>query len=295
MENYAPLASFQRADGAFQSFVELRKGEFTPDVNCFTAACIVRMLRDAPRHSSNIRLIERSLDWLQLQQSQHPPHAFAFWPAKARPEWAQNVPDDLDDTAIIVCELLRHGRIDKSAAIRLFREVLLPNRVDHNTLPFLPPWIAAGSFFTWVTRPKNAQAKSGPNIVDCCVNANIAALIAMSGDDEMPGLAEAVAMINAGLAWAAGNTQRLSVLTPFYPSILNFLEAVDHAVENGVTGLRAAREQLLELSKRPDLMKPGICRAAYSSSVVWHSPAIEAARLMLRRTVVAEEIANGIH
>jgi hypothetical protein len=295
MDQLSQLASFQRPDGAFPSYVELRKGEFTPDINCFTTACIVRMLRHTPLDGSTSRVVDHSLDWLQQQQSRKPPHAFAFWPQQARPVWARNVPDDLDDTAIIAGELLRHGRLETAAAWQIFRDVMLPNRVQSAILPQLPPWIVAGSFFTWVVPSSFTQRMPVPNIVDCCVNANIAAFLAMIGGDVSPGFAEALATVNAGLAWAGGDVHRLSALTPFYPSPLNFLEAVEHAVDSGVTGLQPARQQLRHLLKRQDLMKPGICRAAYSSSVVWHSPALEAARQLSQGMGLTEEPCYGTH
>lgn len=289
------LASFQRADGAFPSYVHLRKGELTLDFNCFVTACIVRALRHMPAQGPDTLLIERSLDWLQRQQSASPPHAYAFWPQRDKPIWARNVPDDLDDTAIIASELLRHHRIDRAAARRLFRDVMAPNRVEHSILPHMPPWIAEGSFFTWVAPPGRMQGRRGANIVDCCVNANIAAFIALVDGPGHPGIAEAVATINAGLDWASGDANRLSALTPFYPSVLNFLEAVEHAAECGVGELQVARMELRRLSARLDTRKSGICRAAYSSSVIWHSPALEIAQRLSRDMIHPQELAYVTH
>src|SRR5262245_1157470 len=99
----------QEPDGSFPSDVTAPSGTFT-DRNGFTAARVLRALRGLPHEPALDRLRARTLDFLERCCSSTIPGAFGFWPADARPAWAELVPADIDDTAIITVELLRHQR-----------------------------------------------------------------------------------------------------------------------------------------------------------------------------------------
>lgn len=281
------LVSLQRADGAFPSVIVSPDGRTVPDFNCFTTAIVLRSLRNAPPSPECDKIIRRSLDWLTACRSARPPNAFSFWHDDDRPAWATAVPADIDDTAIILCELLRHGRIGRAATLRIVCDAILPCRIKAAMLLVLPPWVAEGSFFTWIPpAPSPAEpVKPFANIVDCCVNANVAALLALLGTNSFPGQDATIRTIVGGLQWAGQDAARLSSLTPFYPSLVNLAEAVDHAVECGVTELREALAQLRLLAAGAPDGAAGICRSAYGRTV-WHAPAADIARAISSKHVL---------
>lgn len=284
---FSALASLQRADGAFPSVIVSPDGQAVSDFNCFTAAIVLRRLRNAPPSPERDKIVGRGLDWLTACRSARPPNAFSFWPDDDRPAWATGVPADVDDTAIILCELLRHGRIGRAATLRIVCDAILPCRVKAAMLPVLPPWVAEGSFFTWIP-PESSRAepaKPFANIVDCCVNANVAALLALLGTNSFPGHDASIQTIVGGLQWAGQDPARLSSLTPFYPSLIYLAEAVDHAVECGVTKLLEALAQLRLLAAGAPDGAAGICRSAYSRTV-WHAPAADVARAISSQHVL---------
>ena len=269
------LAGLQRADGLFGATIMMRDGRELDDTNGFVTALVLRHLRHAPRTPRLDAVIGAALDGLARCEVPGSGGAYAFWPDGARPDWARAVPADVDDTALILTELHRHGRLDRDAVLRRICHVMLPWRVRQRGLDQMPPWIVEGSFLTWIGT-RGAMGGAAPNVVDCCVNANVAALLAMIDARHLPGYDSALATILQGLAWASDEAIRLDALTPFYPSPRALLDAVEHAVECGADGLRPALVHLRAMPARLLDRSAGICRDAYGRTI-WHAPAVEAA------------------
>ena len=273
----ARLAALQHPDGGFGSWVASRDG-LRADRNGFTTAIVLRTLRHVPEGGALAPIRRRALDFLEGCAAPGVPGGYAFWPERLRPPWAAAVPADVDDTAIFVGELLRHGRLARNEAMRSVCAVILPCRTPPCDEAARPPWIPSGCFHTWVGA---AGAASPRVIVDCCVNANVAALLARLDAKHLPGYGECVRAIEGGLAWAAGDAARLDSLTPFYPSPHALHEALGHAVECGAHELGAARDRLGPLL--PATPAEGECRSAYGR-VTWRCPAIAAARAVAAGT-----------
>jgi hypothetical protein len=218
----------------------------------------------------------RALDFLQSCACSFPSGAYGFWPEDARPAWAVKVPPDVDDTALALVELVRHRRIPSAEALRTLCVVILPCRVARHEERVLPPWVHAGCFETWI-EPRGGGR--GRQIVDACVNANVAALMAYLGARHLPGYEEALATIDAGLAWAAADRARLASLTPFYPSPGGFAEALAHAVECGASALAHAARHVAHLAQERGEDDARCCSSAYGH-VAWRCPALEEARAL---------------
>src|SRR4029450_7657295 len=126
------------------------------------------------------------------------------------------------------------GRVRRAAALRTACRVLVPHRVEGVNRCGRPPWVAPGSFLTWLApAPASPGAPRVANPVDCCVNANVAALLAFLDATHLPGYDAAVATVRQGLEWAGEDPVRRSALTPFYPDPRSLAEALGHAVESG--------------------------------------------------------------
>lgn len=171
-------------------------------------------------------------------------------------------------------ELLRHGRMSQRDGLRTVCTVLLPYRVIGERGELGPPWIAPGAFLTWIGPPGKA------NMVDCCVNANAAALMALVQATHLPGYQEAVRTVLDGIAWAGRQPVRQRALTPFYPSIDDLLEAVEHAIECGAQALAPALDPLRQMARDcPSEARPGCCSSAYGATV-WHCRALKEAQAL---------------
>jgi hypothetical protein len=223
------------------------------------------------------------------------PDAYGFWPAKARPSWATQVPADADDTAIMAVELARYGRLNQRDLLQIICRILLKHRVTHHS-PISPQWIVPGSFLTWLTDDFQRA-----NVIDCCVNANVLGLMAFANATHLPGYQEACRLIESGLDWAGDSLPKLRSLIPFYPRLHEFYCAVQHAVECGAIALQPALERLkmavnldipyLKYTKNQSIQEAPVytckrsqkginivpdypvCSSAYHT-VVWHCPAL---------------------
>jgi hypothetical protein len=265
----AGLAGLQEPSGCFPSEVTDRHGT-RPDSNGFATALVLRTLRRVPGDATLDRVRARALDFVSRCRSTRTPRAFGFWPEDLRPAWASRVPADVDDTAVMTTELMRHGRITPHDGLRTVCHVLVPNRVEGGEVR--PPWISPGAFLTWVG-PRGA-----PNVVDCCVNANAVALMALVAATHLPGYREAVRTVADGVEWAGDRPDRLRSLSPFYPSVHDLQDALAHAVGGGAEALRGPLHDLRRVvgGRAPD-DDSGCCCSAYGA-VVWRCRGIEAAR-----------------
>jgi hypothetical protein len=276
----ARLAALQLPNGGFESIITSPRGRVA-DCNGFTAAIVLRVARHVPADPILAIVRERALGYLATCAAPLAPDAFAFWPDAARPVWAASVPADVDDTAIVLTEMHRHQWLDRAGALRRACRALLPWRVSDADAAHLPPWVAPGCFYTWIdTRHAGGAGAMGrANVVDCCVNANVTALMAFLDARHLPGYDAAILTIQNGVRWAARDPRRLSAITPFYPSVDNLIDAVAHAVECGADALTGALQDLTAVATDGRNESAGCCRNAYGSTV-WHCPAIDTARAL---------------
>jgi hypothetical protein len=275
------LVRMQDTDGCFPSEVVGPDWTYT-DRNGFTTAMVLRALRDLSNESAIERVRSTALDFVERCRSTQTPCAFGFWPEDMRPVWSPRLPADIDDTAIITIELLRHGRLSRREGLRTVCSVFVHNRIIIRDGQSNPPWVMSGAFPTWIGQ------KDKPNIVDCCVNANATALMALVGGTHLPGYQEAVSTILNGIAWAGHDPIRHRTLTPFYPSIHELQDAVENAVECGVKPLSSALNQLRKvIGDRDSDVPPGCCSSAYGATV-WRCRGLEEARLLRAQQMLAQ-------
>lgn len=274
------LGEIQSADGAFPSTVHWEERRHQ-DWNGFMTALVLRALHNLPASNALQRIRERALGFLLKCQVADPPGAFGFWPAGAQPPWiSETLPPDADDTAVYVIELARHGYLDQPAMLRIACLALVPYRLREVDQPG-PPWLRPGVFFTWLRRDGRA------NIVDCCANANVVALLAYAGLFHMPGYREACAMIEAGIQWANDSWARARSLSPFYAHPIELLYAVEHAVQCGAESLAPSLSLLrnqrwaMEAGDGSVATDRPICSNAYGR-VFWTSAAAQIARSISR-------------
>lgn len=238
------------------------------DRNGFVTALGVRALRQR-----GLPVPATMLDALERCRSAR--GGFRFWPEGARPQWAPELPDDADDTAIMLVELLHAERVDPHQARRIACTVVARRRVA--ALPGLhPPWLRRGVFATW------CREGARTDMVDCTATANVLALLATLNLSHLPGAHEATQMLEAALRWAGDDELRASSLSPFYPDPAELLFALTHATEAGAPGLArlrdfaAARSWGLGAHARSLREDYPLCSSPYGFAI-WRSP--ELARL----------------
>jgi len=270
------ILSAQTSAGAFTAQVHL--GHRTEqDANACVTGLVLRGLRPllerADPASPLLEARERALDFLESCASPTQPGAFRFWPPNAQPSWIEDLPDDADDTAICALELVRYERRPAEFLRTVACRVLVKHTL-RNLDPLSPEWLRRGVFVTWL------RDEPRPNLVDCCVNANVAALFASADFRHLPGYADACAMIDHAVRWAGDSRLRAQCISPFYPHPAELLYAVEHAVSCGVPELQPALS-LLRARARPGesecLDDRPVCSGAYGR-VFWTSPALHAAR-----------------
>lgn len=252
------------ADGVVPSVFEHR-GLQRADRNGFVGALAVRALRRQGR-----AVPAAMLD--ALERCRTGEGGFGFWPVHARPAWAPALPGDADDTAIMLFELLRAGRIDIDAARRTACRTIGRHRIA--TLPLLrPPWLRTGVFSTW------HRAGRTHDVIDCTATANVLALLAALSLDHLPGAPAATAMLADAVAWAGDAPARAASLSPFYPDPAELVLALTHAVEAGAHALRPVRDAAASSAwgrdaetRTHDSAHPA-CGSAYGIAV-WRAPAL---------------------
>jgi len=254
-----------------------------PDWNGFTTALVLRALRHIPiSNTSLLPIREQALDF--LLQCEQPEHfgSFRFWPVNRQPDWIKIPPSaDADDTAIYALELARYGRLKQSELRRIACCILVPHRLRYVETPS-PPWLRSGVFLTWLWLPKERI-----NIVDCCVNANIVALLAYAGLTHLSGYQEACGMIETAILWAGNSWSHARSITPFYPHPIELCYAVEHAVECGADLLKPSLQRLYECTWAADesdnfsVMERPLCGSAYSG-VFWTSSNVQIARTRMK-------------
>ena len=204
------IVSAQAGNGAFRSFVTSR-GRVLEDHNGCITALVVRTIGHGPQPMRVTEACARALDYLERCERSTAPGTYGFWPENDRPAWAPSLPADADDTALIALELFRAHRrsfdwLRRVALLRLLRFRVGDGDDD-------PAWVRPGVFRTWL-------AAGRPNPVDCVVNVNVAALLAVAGLTHLAAYRAVVSMLTAALESAATLRQvvRLRRSTPVQPS-----------------------------------------------------------------------------
>jgi len=264
------LEAEQAPSGAFPCVIEWRRRSDACDENGFATALVLRRMR---RLGIRFAAIERSLDFLETCAAE-PSGAFSFWPRATRPAWAAGVPPDADDTAVITLELYAHGRRSRAQAQDTLVDVLIAS-LTGRPVPPGPVWRRAGVFPTWLDSDRADRA----NIVDCAVNANALALMASLGERELPGFAEAVAMIVAAVDWCEQGgsgraAKRADTIAPYYASPHAVVQILDDAVWCGATELAGSRDRLAALVGAAPEGETALWRNAYAGPV-WRCRALQ--------------------
>lgn len=243
------------------------------DANGFVTCQTLRALDDVPETPALADLRDRALGYLARCGSPTLAGAYRFWPPGEEPQWAARIQDDADDTALIAGELLRHGRLPRSAVLDAAAAVASHRVARLERLS--PQWIRPGAFLTWLAEPERATA------VDCTVNANVVGFLCAAGLGDFPGVDAACATVEAALEWAGASERRARTLSPFYPAPAELVLAVRRAIAAGARGLERAGALIETLpwarpADVPDPERP-VCGAPYGHAV-WRCRAVHDAR-----------------
>ena len=267
----------QSPGGTFLSTVHLPSGE-VEDTNCFITALVLRELSQLRYASSWQQTAEledasrRALGYLMRSVYPVSPHAYSFYPHQYHPFWMDTTLfADADDTAVIALELVRYGKRDPEIFTYIAENYLRIYRASGTHL--YAPWQREGVYLTWFT------TADIDNPIDCCVNTNVVAMLAVAGLQDTPGYKEACAMINDAAAWAGADHERLRQLTPYYPHPIEWYYALDHAVKSGAEALRPARDVLASaswLDQSIDTQHP-VC-SSLDGDIVWTSDVLHHVR-----------------
>jgi hypothetical protein len=274
------IAASQNISGAFASTM-VEDGAPRDDDNGFVTAQVLKALGP---HTADPRLqaiTRRALDFLTTCEDPNHPGAYRFWTDAARPDHVPVYPADADDTAVISVELARHGRIDVAALRTTVLRRLFPYRV-----PAYPPppasWVHPGTFWTWL------DDDFGYNVVDCTVNANVAALLATARLTHLPCYDAVCAMIDAALAAAGDDEHHARLLSPYYPHPRELLLAVEAAIAAGARRLHTCLPVLRKWARPADDSQPVFC-SAYGR-VQWHAPLLHHIRAISGMPADAEAV-----
>lgn len=283
----------QSPGGGFISTVHLPFGK-EEESNCFVTALVLRELSSLKR-LKNWKMPEILKDACRrasgyLIRSRYPvyPNLYSFYPHRSHPFWMTNaLYADADDTCIIALELVRYGYKPADTLSFIADKYLQKYRAAGNFSGHLTEcWHRDGVFLTWFT------AADFPNPIDCCVNANVLALLASAGLKKQPGYIEATNMINDAVGWAGDNPLRLREITPYYPHPVEFYWAVEHAVNSGVDELLPALESLSAIpwifDKPNDNSSTRLC-ASLDDNFWWSAEVVHFAR-ELKEMLVGEQL-----
>lgn len=271
----AAVVSALRPSGAFPStIVRLRKPVGGVDENAFVTVQVLRTLSCCGQASWRVAR-RRGISF--LERCEIAPDAFGFWPLDTWPSWMPRFGPDVDDTALIAEVLYADGRIDRNRLLRV--AATLSSARIRRVERIRPMWINRGAFGTWI---------DGPPIVDCAVNANVAAFLAAIGRRGEFGYDDAVRTVTEGVDWAGSSSAKLRTLAPFYPHPGELRMAMINAIARGVDEFA---EPLAVLDDRfgnelaVDATSP-VCGSAYGA-VDWYAPVIAAARGIAFRALEA--------
>ena len=262
------IVGAQADNGAFRSFVTTR-GRVLEDHNGFITALMVRAIGSGPQPPSLYAARERALDYLERCERSAAAGTYGFWPESDRPDWAPDLPADVDDTALIALELFRAQRrslewLRRVALLRLLRFRIWA--CDGH-----PAWVRPGVFRTWL-------ADGRPNPVDCVVNVNVAALLAVAGLTGI-GAYRAVRLMIAAALSSVDGAARPARLSPFYAHPIELRWALLHAVASGAYDLRPSLDRTAACgidASGPVADRP-VCCSAYGLRS-WRAPILQMVR-----------------
>jgi hypothetical protein len=267
----AELAASQCASGAIRSFVHI-DGRTFDDENGFVTGLVLRelSLRNAGEEAATLR--DRAARFLLRCESFRAPGLFAFWPEHGYPPWTGDTRlyEDADDSAIAAMELVRAGVRSPEALVQTGRRISMRHRALDCRL-LTEPWQRPGTFVTWLWPGMR-------NTIDCCVNANVVALLAAAEMRDAAGYAEAVAMINDAVAWAGHSPERLRAIVPYYPEPSELARAIEHAVRSGAHELEPAAGRLPTIAALQTCGDQTPVCSSMDGRVVWTAPALQELR-----------------
>lgn len=272
---WSEIVAGQAPSGAFTSIVQLSSGAVT-DENAFVTALVLDALATSEPFPGLADIRERALDFLERCERTPPWGGFAFYPSDAQPRWLrEQLPADVDDTALCSLALYRAGRWPQSRLRHQVLEVLERHRLSAK--PAGAGWFQTGVYPTWL------NAKRLCNPIDVCANLNVASLLEASGlgDTRTRGI---VHMADAALDWVADRPERMNVIMPYYSHPAELGHALQRAVRAGVRG---ADRLLARFSARgwwqgrDDRTAPICC--SLGARAVWRSPVLQAARAWKQR------------
>ncbi len=272
------------SSGAIPSTV-FRAGESHRDDNNFVTALWLRELR--MRNLDQFAGLEparsAALDFLESSVVEDEVYGriFSFWPTSTKPSWAGDVGPDLDDTCIILNELIQAGRLSASSVKPSLYRLLAHMRVP-STHGGRPRWAKSGCYYTWIDesrRPINNARSVKNNIIDVCVNANVVALLAQLNAKTAPGYQSACQTILSALEWAHDRPARWKAVSPYYPNLTERMFAIEHAVSCGAHELLAARDltRKMRLDVGGQDASLAVCSGAYGEPL-WHCDAVQMLR-----------------
>jgi len=264
----------QQADGAFLSYVHLKKGP-TEDYNGFATALVLDCLCQAPDLPAILSARVRALEFLQGCADPSCMGRFGFYPPGKQPGWmVPRLACDADDTALFNLALLRAGWVDRAEAARVIRDILRPFQLTFRN-ERSEPWHRVGAFETWL------DARIYRNPVDCTVNVNVLTLLHASGTD-CPEAAAIAEMLFAASDWAGALKARATKLSPWYPDPIEFVFAVERATKANVPQMAALANQLQRLGwvARDKAKNLPICGSS-DGPIFWTCPALATARAIL--------------
>lgn len=272
------ICGSQSASGAFKSKVHLPFGDFDDD-NAFLTALVLRHTRKTGIMEELPDVTRRAHTFLRRCESDIVPGVFGFWPDDGYPAWMKKTRlyKDADDSAITALEFVRGGIEEMGYLENVAKNALARCRFFSSQLDG-SDWRRSGVFLTWLSQDAR------PNPVDCCVNTNVIAMLSYCGLEDMPGYREACEMITDAIQRSGGEEKKVAELVPYYPHPIELFYALQHAVETGVSGLRAGLEYLAPLPwvRRCLEYSPGqllpMC-ANPEGTIYWTSEAVRAARI----------------
>ncbi|WP_201742235.1 hypothetical protein [Mangrovicoccus ximenensis] len=229
----------QRADGAFLSEVLLENGRLAESNGTVTALCLdaIWPSREDPLLAEGIAA---ALGYLESCETPGRPGHFGLHPAGTRPVWsgASRSPE-LDATALIAVTLHRYGRRSLADLQAIYREALVPVRVDQLTAAS-EPWHDYDVFGSWLVPDLLG------NPVDVTANVNTLVLLELLGQPmaEIPAIR---LMLARALEWAGGSKARVQRLSPWHPEPVELVRALERAERLGVGGLSHMIAELRKL------------------------------------------------